>query len=312
VTLRIAGQTIPCGKLFAVETLKVPMGTLGAGGDKELTADIGTLDAQIKEAEIVLTPNPKAVEEYPYVDRIWGKEIILNHVPLSRQDLYGAKPVKATTSPAPKLAFGPVMERVIQARQTGTNSFLNLETGALLMPPAEVVNSLPPVNADDQTRRYWQGLDIPANSRPQRYLAWLAENGVDLMFDDSGGVLAFAGVWAVAHGTNSATWDDWDGLTPEMAHVALAKIEEATRTTQSGETTVSEYNGPIYTSAKRLYSRSAGPAVWELNREQSVTWFFKTREGGTGLLQVTGFTENPRGVKLRYRLVKFASGRFRG
>jgi serine/threonine protein kinase len=30
---------------------------------------------------------------------------------------------------------------------------------------------------------------------------------------------------------------------------------------------------------------------------------FKTREGGMGLLQITGFTENPRGVKLRYKLV---------
>ncbi len=34
------------------------------------------------------------------------------------------------------------------------------------------------------------------------------------------------------------------------------------------------------------------------------TWVFRTREGGLGLLQITGFTENPRGVKLRYKLVQ--------
>ncbi len=34
-----------------------------------------------------------------------------------------------------------------------------------------------------------------------------------------------------------------------------------------------------------------------------MTFGFKTRHGETGLLQVTGFTDNPRGVKLRYRLV---------
>jgi uncharacterized protein involved in exopolysaccharide biosynthesis len=37
------------------------------------------------------------------------------------------------------------------------------------------------------------------------------------------------------------------------------------------------------------------------------TYLFKTREGGMGLLQITGFTENPRGVKLRYKLVQNAT-----
>ncbi len=34
------------------------------------------------------------------------------------------------------------------------------------------------------------------------------------------------------------------------------------------------------------------------------TYAFETREGGMGILQITGFTENPRGVKLRYKLVQ--------
>jgi hypothetical protein len=38
-------------------------------------------------------------------------------------------------------------------------------------------------------------------------------------------------------------------------------------------------------------------------------WLFKTREGGTGILQITGFTENPRGVKLRYKLVQNGGGK---
>jgi hypothetical protein len=36
------------------------------------------------------------------------------------------------------------------------------------------------------------------------------------------------------------------------------------------------------------------------------TWLFVTREGGMGVLQITGFTENPRGVKLRYKLAQSA------
>jgi tRNA A-37 threonylcarbamoyl transferase component Bud32 len=34
------------------------------------------------------------------------------------------------------------------------------------------------------------------------------------------------------------------------------------------------------------------------------TWAFQTREGGMGILQITGFTENPRGVKIRYKLMQ--------
>jgi tRNA A-37 threonylcarbamoyl transferase component Bud32 len=34
------------------------------------------------------------------------------------------------------------------------------------------------------------------------------------------------------------------------------------------------------------------------------TYAFQTREGGMGILQITGFTANPRGVKLRYKLVQ--------
>ena len=34
------------------------------------------------------------------------------------------------------------------------------------------------------------------------------------------------------------------------------------------------------------------------------TYAIQTREGGRGILQITGFTENPRGVKIRYKLVQ--------
>ena len=42
--------------------------------------------------------------------------------------------------------------------------------------------------------------------------------------------------------------------------------------------------------------------------DEPTTWLFKTREGGTGILQITGFTENPRGVKIRYKLVQSGDG----
>lgn len=124
------------------------------------------------------------------------------------------------------------------------------------------------------------------------------------MFNGTEEVLAFDGILAVAHGTNSAGWDSWDGLTPEMAQSALEQIEKATRNVNSGVTMVGDIHSPGYTSATQLHSRYRGPRVNQLTSEQSRMWFFKTREGTIGILQITGFTENPRGVKIRYKLVQ--------
>ena len=40
---------------------------------------------------------------------------------------------------------------------------------------------------------------------------------------------------------------------------------------------------------------------------QSGTFLFQTREGGMGILQITGFSDNPPGVKIRYKLVQNAN-----
>ncbi|MEI2724160.1 MAG: protein kinase [Verrucomicrobiota bacterium] len=45
-------------------------------------------------------------------------------------------------------------------------------------------------------------------------------------------------------------------------------------------------------------------AVLEFDAHQTATYLFRTREGGEGILQVTGFADNPREVKIRYKLVR--------
>jgi hypothetical protein len=62
---------------------------------------------------------------------------------------------------------------------------------------------------------------------------------------------------------------------------------------------------------------SEGVTNWGLNQQEpkpitgispvtnnTDTWFFRTREGGMGILQIVGSTDNPRGVKIRYKLVQ--------
>jgi hypothetical protein len=49
-----------------------------------------------------------------------------------------------------------------------------------------------------------------------------------------------------------------------------------------------------------------GNPVFLVAKELPTTFIIKTREGAVGLLQITGFQENPKGVRIRYKLLKEA------
>jgi hypothetical protein len=200
------------------------------------------------------------------------------------------------------------MERVIRAREMGTNLFLNLDTGELLTPPASITGVL---GKDD---RSWESLDIPEDSRSFRYIQWLRESGADLMFAGDGKVIGFDGAFPFAHGNNSTNWESWDDLTPAQVQKDVAVIEWGRKVDAAKLRNLpwpeAPLAGGIVNSAAQLDSTSSGgPLVNLLTLKQSAMWFFKTRKGGMGILQITGFTENPRGVKLRYKLVLNANAK---
>jgi hypothetical protein len=82
-TLKVDDQTYPLGTVWCE---KRPNGHTYSG--RELSVDIDSLNPQVKEAEIVLTPNPRSIEHLPTVQRIWGKPVVFRQIPLTRQDLY--------------------------------------------------------------------------------------------------------------------------------------------------------------------------------------------------------------------------------
>jgi len=221
-----------------------------------------------------------------------------------------AKPVAPgkPTARGESSAFGPVIERDLQARITGTNQFLDLDSQQVLTPAPEIMDAMQP-RLDEDSSRAWSALDISPNSRRFQYLTWLKENGVDLMFAGDGKLIGFDGLFPIAHGNTSTNWDDWDSLTPDQARAAVAVVDWGRRAADARlhnkPIPPAPKSGGIYNSAAQLDSREAGgPVVNLLTRDQSVNWFFKTREGRLGILQLVSLTNDPSAVRIRYKLVQ--------
>jgi predicted Ser/Thr protein kinase len=215
--------------------------------------------------------------------------------------------------PAPALAFifSPVIERDIQARATGTNQFLDLDSEKLLTPPPDIAASLAASQPGEDEGRFWQGLDIADGSKRFKYINWLRESGADLMFAGDGKIIGFDGVFPMAHGDSSTNWDNWDSLTPEQVRTAVETVDWSRRFTQAQLHGEPAPPAPTssgvhhFNSAAQLDSREhGGPVVNLLTRDQSAAWFFKTREGAMGVLQLASFTGDPSVARIRYKLVQ--------
>jgi serine/threonine protein kinase/preprotein translocase subunit SecD len=137
-----------------------------------------------------------------------------------------------------------------------------------------------PISAPDSREFHqWirqQGADITGNSDTRRFREWLQENNPTLAASEPEPVplaLCYDAV-VVPAGTNS-----WESITPTAVKYRWElMMQEAEKQT---------------------------PVVkW---KDISGTYYFRTRDNRCGLLQVLGFSDNPRGVKIRYKLVQNGS-----
>ncbi|HEU6449271.1 MAG TPA: protein kinase [Verrucomicrobiae bacterium] len=101
---------------------------------------------------------------------------------------------------------------------------------------------------------------------------WMQTNGVDALCVVPG----VGGLVCLDMKTLSVPSQTWDNLSPEL----LGQLERGPRQDTN-------FFAP-------LNSDWSSPP----------TWLFQTREGSVGILQITGFTPNPRSVKIRYKLVQ--------
>jgi hypothetical protein len=241
VAVRLGGQTIPCGNMWSMKTVHG-----GSYSGEELTVDIARPAAEIKTADIILTPNPNPIEHMASVERIWGGQIVFSNVPLKRLDLNGA--------PSPELSFGPVVERVLNLNDNGITDCLDLDSGKVV--------SLRELKMD--------------SDYPQVYLP---TTGIAIVPPKAKKPITVISKNTVAgHCPEENKNKEWTDESPQESVDSQAAA------------TLDFING---------VSDNAPGSEGLPN-----TFRFKTRTGHVGLLQITGFTEHPRGVKLRYKLVQ--------
>jgi hypothetical protein len=168
-------------------------------------------------------------------------------------------------------AFGPVIERVLpDAEEKPGYEALDLRTGNFL--------SLPEPPNDDLM------------------LAWLKTNRADFIAawdpdpEDSNKIY----LQCIKIRLSDFDIERWTNATPQECLVAL-----------KSSTTLQ----PIDENSMDEDFTKAGATVYLLPPKHQLprTLAFQTREGISGLLQITGFTDKPRGVKVRYKLVQGAT-----
>ena len=100
--------------------------------------------------------------------------------------------------------------------------------------------------------------------------AWLEQAGMDFAY-----VSEYDGFYSMTRDMITLKRDDWENATPETVADSLH---------DTGQDVAAKFGDSS-----------------RLNNPTNFTYGFKTRDGSVGLLQVTGFTENPPRVKIHYK-----------
>ena len=185
-------------------------------------------------------------------------------------------------------SFGPAIIRVIQSAETATNLFLNLDTGELLTPPKDIRALF---NESYTTRNSWE---LNSDPRAAKMGEWLRRNGANLMVSGGGS------------GAEQMEVRDAAAFVP---NVTSNQIVIPFGFDQADATYLAARIEPMLESL--LEQRKQTTTIWllqpgfdsRLNTRQD-SFCFKTSKGAVGILQILNAEDNPRGVRVRYKLVQ--------
>ncbi len=253
--------------------------------DEEIQAGVKELEHNAKRwTQLYEGSNP----EFAHIKSREGWTYVLwSHV-LREPDL---RPLPVTSIAAQNLSFGPVTMRTIQAVETGTNLFLNLDTGQLLTPPADIRALF---NESYATRDSWEMHDDP---RALKMRKWLRNSGANLMVGDGGRgseqlEIREAAAFPPNVGSNGVVVPfGFDQADANYLATRLQRMLDGLLNQQQPYKT-------IWTLQPGFDPR--------LNARQD-SFCFKTANGAVGILQIVNAENSPAGVRVRYKLVQNAT-----
>jgi serine/threonine protein kinase/LysM repeat protein len=202
-----------------------------------------------------------------------------------------ATPQIAPTAAAPKLAFGPVIERTVYDYESGKDWLLNFKTGETFRPPASL-------NWEKNFSAIWEWAHAHG-----AHVAGFTEFSQNWHEGDPIPVIqplnhaygpptaAKRGLFGFEMKAAIVPAITFETVTPLQMTSALQSQPESPRSDASGGPWLPQFASMAWHDAK-----------WQ--GTDDYLYAFQTDDGQTGVLQITGFTGNPRGVKLRYKLVQ--------
>jgi hypothetical protein len=180
------------------------------------------------------------------------------------------------------LSFGPVIERVVMAfDENPAQACLDLGSGEFRSPPAALADRIRLIANKDGGEPF-----TDLNGPGDELYDWLKTSGVDLIGSRrSDGSLGFKYLGQPPHYYNGSTTFD------------TVSASEVVQTLQSS---------PFFAGDKpnlpAAYINSMNPNDEATKKASYIV--FRTHDGDVGVMKILGMSQNPRGVKIRYKLVQ--------
>ncbi len=180
-----------------------------------------------------------------------------------------------------RLQFGPVIERVVNAVSEGKGGGgLDFAGGKVVDVPNEY-EPWPEAQRGDWASQHSVDLTVDSVKAPHPAIS-IAPQGLK--------IVAVSESWDSDSWNHATLADLQSALAAEPGKFSIASLQPTTRFA----------NIPIAVLVQRL----GGGLNYVVTRARGETFAFQTRKGDLGLMQVVGFTDDPRGIRLRYKLVQ--------
>jgi len=178
---------------------------------------------------------------------------------------------------------GAILLPMAKAEKTDVQVEVGFEVGFEFGPVTEVVatrsDTKPNIFIDIDTGKTYEPAEVWVVGARREKMAWVKEKGIDVAVTIHEGDMCLVGnVESVLRRSFDTDWD---------------------------KTTAAE----VLSNRELLKDKFGFDNIQRFRRQLPATFMFKTRQGGMGLFQIVGFTDDPYGVKVRFKMARRASNR---